>query len=142
MAPVAARILSILILTGKKGMTFEELVENLSASKSTISTHLNNLQQIDRVMYFTKSGDRKKYFIMKPGAMIQSLDKMIENWERERNLHIEIMDYKEEINATLEVGDRSRFELEFHKEYINFFKQVCTSMEKIRKKLIGKEQLD
>ena len=33
MAPVAARIFSYIILTGKQGTTFEDLVENLCASK-------------------------------------------------------------------------------------------------------------
>ena len=32
--PLAARIVSTLILTGKKGCTFEELVTNLQASKT------------------------------------------------------------------------------------------------------------
>ncbi|MGB7394681.1 MAG: transcriptional regulator [Pricia sp.] len=140
MAPVAARIVSTLILTGKKGMTFDELVENLSASKSTISTHVNYLQQVDRITYFTKPGDRKKYFVMNPNAMIHVLDKMMENWERERNLHVEIMDYKKEINATLDEGDDSKFELEFHREYLNFFEQVSASMARIKAKLIGEEK--
>ncbi len=142
LAPVAARILSTLILTGKKGMTFEELVENLSASKSTISTHLNNLQQVDRVMYFTKSGDRKKYFIMNPNATIHTLNKMIENWERERDLHVEIIDYKKQINANLDEADSSRFELGFHEEYLNFFDQVIASMEKVKNKLMKDEKLN
>lgn len=141
LAPVAARIVSTLILTGKKGMTFDELVDSLSASKSTISTHLNNLQQVERVKYFTKPGDRKKYFIMNPDAKIHALNKMIENWERERELHVEIIDYKKEINATLDDEDISRFELEFHKEYLKFFEQVSSSMDKIRKTLMKDDKL-
>ena len=42
LAPVGARILSYIILTGKKGATFEDMVTILCASKSTISTHLNH----------------------------------------------------------------------------------------------------
>lgn len=64
LAPVAARILSYAILTGKQGVTFEDLVSNLCASKSTISTHLNHLQDLKKLEYFTKPGDRKKYFII------------------------------------------------------------------------------
>ena len=69
-APVAARIFSFIILTGKQGTTFDDLVTNLCASKSTISTHLNHLQDLKKLEYFTKPGDRKKYFIVKKRQQI------------------------------------------------------------------------
>ena len=50
LAPVAARILSYIILTGKVGTTFEDLVTHLCASKSTISTHLNHLQNLKKIL--------------------------------------------------------------------------------------------
>ena len=56
LAPLAARILATLILSGKKGVTFEELVNELNAGKSTVSTHLDHLQNTNRVTYFTKPG--------------------------------------------------------------------------------------
>ena len=62
LAPVAARIKSYIILKGKSGTTFEDLVSDLCASKSTISTHLNHLHDLKKIVYFTKPGDRKKYF--------------------------------------------------------------------------------
>ena len=80
MAPVAARILATLILTGKQGITFENLVCELGASKSTISTHLTTLQAATRITYYTKSGDRKKYFILIPDVMIQSMEEMLKTW--------------------------------------------------------------
>ena len=53
LAPVAARIMAYIILTGKQGTTFDDLVTNLCASKSTISTHLNHLQDLKKLEYFT-----------------------------------------------------------------------------------------
>ena len=70
LAPLAARILATLILTGKRGVTFDSLVSVLSASKSTISTHLTTLQAANRVTYHTRCGDRKKYFTLVPDAII------------------------------------------------------------------------
>jgi DNA-binding transcriptional regulator GbsR (MarR family) len=99
-APLAARILSKLILTGRRGITFEDLVCDLCASKSTISSHLTNLQATQRVTYFTKPGDRKKYFILSPDAMIKSMTEMLQNWELESVLHREVMVYKEEITSS------------------------------------------
>jgi DNA-binding transcriptional regulator GbsR (MarR family) len=61
--PLAGRILGTLIVDGcKTGLTFESLVEKMGASKSSISTNLNLLLKMEKITYFTKAGDRKKYF--------------------------------------------------------------------------------
>jgi len=60
--PLASRIYSILILNGYGGMTFDQLMEQTEASKSSVSTSINLLMQTDKVDYFTKAGDRKRYF--------------------------------------------------------------------------------
>lgn len=60
--PLASRIYSILILNGYDGMTFEQLMEQTEASKSSVSTSINLLMRANKVEYFTKSGDRKRYF--------------------------------------------------------------------------------
>lgn len=60
--PLASRIYSILILNGYDGMTFEQLMVQTEASKSSVSTSINLLMQTNKVEYFTKSGDRKRYF--------------------------------------------------------------------------------
>lgn len=142
LAPLAARIISTLILTGKKGVTFETLVSELSASKSTISTHLTTLQAANRITYHTKCGDRKKYFILVPDAMINSMSVMLKNWKNERDLHLEIMEYKKEINAELPEDCTEIFDLEFHDEYLEFLSQASVSMEKLRKKLTEKQKND
>ncbi len=139
LAPLAARILSTLILTGKKGATFEALVSELSASKSTISTHLTTLQAANRITYHTKCGDRKKYFTLVPDVMINAMTEMLKNWKSERDLHLEIMDYKKEINAELPNDCSELFDLEFHREYLEFLSQASASMEKIQKRLTEKQ---
>lgn len=65
--PLASRILGVLIVDGtKSGLTFENLVDKLSASKSSISTNLNLLLKMEKIIYFTIIGDRKKYFKAAP----------------------------------------------------------------------------
>jgi HTH-type transcriptional regulator, glycine betaine synthesis regulator len=44
------------------GMTFDDIVKFLNASKSSISNSLNYFLQRNRIVYFTKPGDRKRYF--------------------------------------------------------------------------------
>lgn len=134
-APLAARILASLVLKGKKGETFEGLVEELSASKSTIFTHLTNLQASHHVTYFTKPKDRKKYFILSPNAMIISMDEMIESWQHEREIHSEIAAYKTDINKDMENVDE-QFDIEFHYAYMNYLEQATFLMKDLRSKLI------
>ncbi len=144
LAPLAARILSNLILTGKKGVTFDDMVRGLGASKSTIFTHLTNLQAAKKIAYYTKPGDRKKYFVISPDAMLQSMTDMIEKWHIERELHLEIMEYKQDINKNLEESDKpdEAFDMEFHKDYLNFLEQATSSMQKLRDNLTTKIKND
>lgn len=60
--PLAARINALMILCPKSGHTFEDIVETTQASKSSVSTNLNLLLQRGSVEYFTKTGERKRYF--------------------------------------------------------------------------------
>lgn len=141
LAPLAARILSNLVLKGRKGETFENLVAELNASKSTIFTHLTNLQASHRITYYTKSGDRKKYFILSPNAMILSMEEMIENWNEEKEIHLEIAAYKADINKTL-ANIEEQFEIDFHTEYLNYLDQVTILMESLKTKLIENHKND
>lgn len=136
LAPVAARIVSALVLRGKQGYTFEELIKEIGASKSTISTHLTTLQAIGRLSYYTKTGDRKKYFILSPNSMFITMDKMIDNWNKERQLHLEIMEYKKEVNLLLEPNSKEKFGLEFHVAFMKFLDQSIHFMESLKERLI------
>lgn len=135
LAPVAARILAYIILTGKKGTTFEEMVTVLCASKSTISTHLNHLQDINKIQYFTKTGDRKKYFVIKKDTIIQHIDNMVSHWDEERKIHVEIKDYKESINNTKIKNNDEKFDLSFHDDYIKFIDGASDSIKALRVKI-------
>lgn len=136
LAPVAARILSYIILTGKKGVTFEDMVNILCASKSTISTHLNHLQDLKKIVYFTKTGDRKKYFIINKDSILQHIDNMVKEWEDIKGLHLEIKNYKDTINQQLEDRDEDRFDLNFHNDYIAFLDGATTSIKELKTKII------
>lgn len=135
MAPVAARIFSYVILRGKQGTTFEDLVSNLCASKSTISTHLNHLQDLKKLSYFTKTGDRKKYFVINSDTMLQGISNMVEEWKNEKELHLEIKAYKEETNKTLE--EENKFELGFHDSFIGFLEGAISSIIKLKENVIN-----
>ena len=142
LAPLAARILATLVLKGRQGETFENLVSELNASKSTIFTHLTTLQALHRITYYTKSGDRKKYFILSPNALIQSMDETIQNWKEEHEIHREISNFKVEFNKELPEDSGERFDIDFHNEYINYLEQATILMERLRNKLIENHKND
>ncbi len=139
LAPVAARILAYIILTGKKGVTFEEMVTILCASKSTISTHLNHLQDLNKIEYFTKTGDRKKYFVINKDSVVQHIDNIIGEWQEVRELHLEIKEYKKSINEHKVEIKEEKFDLNFHNDYIKFIDGATASIEELRKKIIEKK---
>ncbi|MFD1550836.1 transcriptional regulator [Putridiphycobacter roseus] len=139
LAPVAARILSYVILTGKKGSTFEDMVTDLCASKSTISSHLHHLQDLKKIEYFTKTGDRKKYFIIDKDMVVHHIDSMIQEWNEVRLLHLEIKEYKEVINQQFIGKETEKFDLIFHNNYIEFLDGATASVEELRVKLTEKK---
>ncbi|MDO6745173.1 GbsR/MarR family transcriptional regulator [Tenacibaculum soleae] len=139
LAPVAARILAYVILTGKKGATFEEMVTILCASKSTISTHLNHLQDLNKIEYFTKTGDRKKYFVINKDSVVQHIDNLISEWQEVRELHLEIKEYKKSINEHTIEKKEEKFDLNFHNDYIKFIDGATASIEELRIKIIEKK---
>lgn len=135
LAPVAARILVTLILNGSQGTTFDTLVEDLKASKSTISTHLDQMQLTGKVEYFTKPGDRKRYFIIRPNLMLERVDEMIANWDKERKLNEKVMGYKEKWNELHQEDDHFHHDLEFQKDYLTFINEAGKSIERLRTKI-------
>ncbi|MFY0712277.1 transcriptional regulator [Seonamhaeicola sp. NFXS20] len=139
LAPVAARILSLIILTGRRGTTFDDLVSILCASKSTISTHLNHLQDLQKIEYFTKTGDRKKYFIVNKDSILHHIDAMISEWETIKELHLEIKAYKQAINnqVTEESEETEKFELSFHNDYLKFLNEAIRSIKQLRENLVN-----
>ena len=92
--PLASRILGNLIIDGcKTGLTFEDLVERMSASKSTVSTSLNLLLKMEKVTYYTLTGDRKKYY--KPSPFSNRLRNYLKMIELEKAIIEKMMNYRE-----------------------------------------------
>lgn len=60
--PLAARLYALVVLSSSNGFTFEELMELTQSSKSSVSTNLNLLVSLRFVDYYTKTGNRKRYF--------------------------------------------------------------------------------
>lgn len=138
LAPLAARIMGTLILSGKKGVTFEELVCNLQAGKSSVSTHLDHLQNTNRVKYFTKTGDRKRYFIIDPNLILNVMDEMLNKWEKEKKLHLKIREYKQQCNKKAEETGGFQFDLDFQDDFLTFLEETSNAVKKFKSKLLSR----
>lgn len=60
--PAASRVSSLLLVSSRPELTFDEIREGLNLSKSACSNAINLLLNLGRVEYITKHGDRKRYF--------------------------------------------------------------------------------
>lgn len=61
--PLAAKIYAYLIFDfERKGLTFDDLIEIFSASKSSVSTNLNLLLNNNLIQDLNKLDERKRYF--------------------------------------------------------------------------------
>jgi hypothetical protein len=60
---------------------------------------------------------------------------MIESWVRQRELHIEIKDYKQSLNRTEATEATIKFDSQFHDNYIKFIDDVTTSLSELKAKI-------
>lgn len=92
-SPLGGRILATLVIDGcKSGLTFDELVEKMQASKSSVSTNLNLLLKTNKIEYITLKGDRKKYF--KAAPLSQRLKNYLTIVDGEKMLIDKLMHYR------------------------------------------------
>lgn len=134
--PLASRIAVYLVLNGVEGATFEELVENLEASKSSISTNLHLLQSMGRISYYTRCGDRKRYFKMSTNHLITRLEEKISLWEKEKNNHQKIYNYKEKMLHLNNEYKENHMSLQFNKQYIEFINKMTNNLTELKLNLL------
>lgn len=72
-SPLAARIKSLLLISSTDGYSFDEIVDFFKSSKSSISTNIKHLLDIESIEYFTKPGERKRYFRSKQNYLQTTL---------------------------------------------------------------------
>src|SRR5699024_12490942 len=78
------------MLCPRSGHSFDEIVELSQASKSSVSTNINLLLNNGSVEYFTKPGERKRYF------------RLSKNY-----LKIRMENYKHQLEEELKIGRAS-----------------------------------
>ncbi len=67
LSPASARVNALLTVADKVELTFDEIREGVTLSKSATSNAINNLLLSKHIGYKTKPGNRKRYFFSKLG---------------------------------------------------------------------------
>lgn len=99
---LAGRIIGLLSFLDKEEFTFEEIVDQLKISKSSVSTTLNHLMETDKIEYITYPGDRKRYFRIKintPKSFLLALRRHIEKIETVNRAALELKQDKNSRSA-------------------------------------------
>lgn len=76
--PLAARVMALLLVAEPPYCTFDEILENLQSSKSSVSTSLNLLLREGIVDYITFPGDRKRYFQVNSRTWLQMIKRKVD----------------------------------------------------------------
>ncbi|WP_342085244.1 GbsR/MarR family transcriptional regulator [Dyadobacter sp. OTU695] len=74
LTPVAARIFTYLLLTGKEGAIFEDLVAYFKVSKSAVSNALKMLTASGMAGYRTVGGKRRRFFYVNMRSMFNETE--------------------------------------------------------------------
>lgn len=135
LAPVASRIFATLVLNCRQGMTFEQLVESLGASKSTVSTHLNMMETNERIDYFTKPGDRKRYYKPASNRLMRFINEKIERCEADMKIQGEIITYKQQANEVWKDHPEKYCDLQFNQDFQIFLNESITAFKRLKENL-------
>lgn len=117
--PLAAKIYAYLIFDfDRTGVSFDEFVEIFAASKSSVSSNLNLLLNLNIINDFNKIDERKRFFAMNEKYMKIRFEEIIEKMDQE----LSILDKLKAFRNTDDERILKKFEIYtnlFHKNISN-----------------------
>lgn len=119
LSPLAARIYATLILASEEGLTFEDITETHQASKSAVSNNLNVLSKLKYIEYYTKPGQRKRYFKASKFYVKTAMEKYNELFEKEVEIVEKINRFNKKHNP-----DKFKNELSIGSLYRDYLAQL------------------
>ncbi len=113
--PLAAKIYAYLIFDfERRGASFDQFVDIFAASKSSVSSNLNLLLNLNIISDFSKIDERKRFFVLNEKYMRIRFEEIIEKMQRES----EILHQLKEFRGPMSAEELRRFEV-----YSNLFKK-------------------
>ncbi|EGV43696.1 MarR family transcriptional regulator [Bizionia argentinensis JUB59] len=135
LSPLAARIFALLTLSSYEGLTFEEIRRAIEASKSSTSVNIKVLMQLEYLKYYTKPGDRKRYFIIAKHFQLESLKLYHQSIQREIEMVEKINDYNKEFHPEKFSYEKSvgNITQDYLRKTQNLVNEVFQALTKFRK---------
>ena len=132
--PLATRLYALLMLCPRKGHSFDEIVELSQASKSSVSTNIKLLLNNGSVEYFTKPGERKRYFRLSKDYLKIRMERYREQLEEELKFFKKIDDFNIEYNQV---------KYQKHKDFGKIYKEYLENQyQNLESTIIKMNQLD
>ena len=128
--PLAARIYTMLILCPKPGHPFDDIVAMTKSSKSSVSTNLNLLLERGNIAYFTKPGDRRRYFKLSKNFLELNLKKHKEIVSDELKMFKKIHTHNSQYNQVKYKDNEA-----FRDLYMNYLTNLLDNLESTIKKM-------
>lgn len=129
MQPLTARLYALLVFNNcPNGLSFDDLLETLQSSKSSISHSLNTLIEMNFIEQYKKENERKRYFRINKNLFLKRLDDVKERLTEEKKIYSKIRAYKQTNSKTL-------FKPEAFNFYILHLDDAINSIEKTIKNL-------
>lgn len=120
--PLAAKIYSYLIFDfERKGVAFDEFVDRFAASKSSVSSNLNLLLNLNIITDFNKIDERKRFFVLNGKYMKIRFEEILMNMEQELLILNKLKTFR---NSSDEVSLK-KFEI-----YYNLFQNNISNIKK------------
>ncbi|QQV03941.1 MULTISPECIES: transcriptional regulator [Chryseobacterium] len=124
--PLASKIYSYLIFDfDKVGITFDEFVEVFSASKSSVSTSVSLLLNLQLIVDINKMDERKRYFFANDDYKRIRFEKIVQKMKDELKLMDDLKNFRG--NENKEAEERN----EAYKALLN--KSIITIQESLNK---------
>ncbi|GGW53270.1 hypothetical protein DFQ11_101159 [Winogradskyella epiphytica] len=134
LSPLASRIYALLILSSYDGMSFEKIVNTMQASKSSVSSNINVLLQLHFIEYYTKPGDRKRYFRTSDFYLKNTMEQQAHSLEKALRIVQKVNHFNADHNPEKFKKERSMGSLyESHlNEQIERINHTLTEIEKLK----------
>ena len=128
LSPASARVNALLTVIDHKELTFDEIRETLTLSKSATSNAINNLITINYISYRTKLGERKRYFYSRMDQWQDSFKKNLNGFKDYNKIMKAIL--KERTSETPEYNKKIKELTQFIDYYMDEAKKIIDNWEK------------
>lgn len=130
--PLAAKIYAYLTFDfDNEGVTFDEFLEIMKASKSSVSSNLNLLQSSGYISVLNKMDERKRFFIINPDYVNIRFDCLKNKFEKE----MDILEGLKTFRQTSETNENSESYISKLDIYISLLKTNIENFSQTLKKL-------